>query len=56
MCDGLPHNLPGEIKVTLANCLAHSRRKFVEIYENFPDECRYVIFKLAKVYLGDRNK
>ena len=53
MCDGLSQNLPGELNVILSNCLAHSRRKFVEIYENFPEECRYVILKLLKVYRVD---
>jgi hypothetical protein len=53
MCDGLSQNLPGEIKVMLANCLAHSRRKFVEIVENFPKDCRHVILEMAKVYHTD---
>jgi hypothetical protein len=53
MCDALARNLPKEFKTILANCLAHGRRKFVEIYENFPVECEYVIELLGKVYHND---
>lgn len=53
MCDGLEHNIPTELETILSNCLAHSRRKFVEIRDNFPEECRYVIRKLGKVYHND---
>ena len=55
MCDALSRNLPKELKVILANCLAHSRRKFVEVVENFPGECRYVIEALAEVYTFDAD-
>lgn len=34
----------------MANCLAHARRKFVDVIWDFPDECRYVIETLGKVY------
>lgn len=53
MCDGLSRNLPKELKTILSNCLAHGRRKFVEAAENFPDECRYVLDRLAEVYRND---
>lgn len=53
MCDGLSWNLPRELEVILANCLAHSRRRFVAVVENFPQECRYVIETLAAVYRFD---
>ena len=42
MCDALSRNLPGELETLLANCLAHGRRKFVEVAEHFPEECRHV--------------
>src|SRR5437016_6481712 len=35
------------------NCIAHGRRKFVEVAENFPEECRYVLKQLGKVYKND---
>jgi len=53
MCDALSRNLPKELKVILANCTAHSRRRYVAVLENFPAECRYVIETLAKVYKND---
>ncbi len=53
MCDALSRNLPKEFKVILANCLAHSRRKFVDVVESFPGECRYVLETLAAVYKHD---
>jgi hypothetical protein len=53
MCDALPRNLPGELKVILANCLTHGRRYFVEAAANFPEECRYILELLGKVYHND---
>jgi transposase len=53
MSDGLSRNVPGEFKTLLANCLAHGRRKFVDIYEAFPSECHTVLEMLAKVYTND---
>ncbi len=53
MCDGLSRNLPKPIKTMLANCLTHGRRAFVDVYDNFPDECAYVIEKLGQVYNND---
>jgi len=53
MCDALSRNLPEDLKVILANCMAHSRRKFCDVVENFPEECRYVLETLGKVYKID---
>jgi hypothetical protein len=53
MSDGLSRNVPGEFKTLLANCLAHGRRRFVDIYEAFPSECHTVLETLAKVYKND---
>jgi hypothetical protein len=36
-----------------ANCLAHGRRQVVEVAENFPAECRYVLETLRDVYHND---
>ena len=33
--------------------MTHGRRNFVKVVENFPQECRYVIEVLAKVYRND---
>ncbi len=53
MCDGLGHNLPKEFETVVANCLAHARRKFVEVVNSFPDECRHVLETLRDVYAHD---
>jgi len=53
MCDALSRNLPGEFETILANCLSHGRRRFVDVVENFPEEVRYVLEILAKVYKND---
>jgi hypothetical protein len=53
MCDALSRNTSEAFKSILANCLAHGRRKFVEVAPNFPEQCRYVIETLAEVYKND---
>lgn len=53
MCDGLSRNLPGDLKAILSNCLAHSRRYFVNVAGSFPRECRHVLDLLGKVYQND---
>lgn len=53
MADALPHNVPKKFKTILANCLDHVRRKFVDVTWAFPDECRYIIETLGKVYNYD---
>ncbi|MBA7591557.1 hypothetical protein ES708_33716 [subsurface metagenome] len=53
MCDALSRNVPQEFEVILANCLVHSRRKFVDVAEVFPEECRFVLEILKDVYRND---
>jgi hypothetical protein len=56
MCDALSRNTPklsSGVEILLANCLAHGRRQFVEVAQNFPEECRYVLESLGKVYYND---
>lgn len=53
MCDALSRNLPKELEVLLANCLGHARREFVDLVEDFPEPCRYVVDHLAEVYKND---
>ena len=50
MCDALSRNLPKELKVILGNCLAHGRRKFVDLAETFPQRCLHVLEVLKEVY------
>ena len=54
MCDALARNAPKSFEVILANCLAHGRRKFVDVAASFPDECRLVLESLAEVYKTDQ--
>jgi len=53
MCDALSRNLPKQFRIILANCLSHARRKFVDVTEVFPEECRFVIEKLKDVYKNE---
>jgi transposase len=53
MCDALSWNVPKSLLTLLCNCLTHGRRNFVDVYLAFPEECRFVIETLAKVYHHD---
>ena len=56
MCDALSRNVPGSatgVEILRANCLAHGRRQFVDMAENFPNECRYVLEMLGQAYGHD---
>ena len=53
MCDALSRNLPKDLEVILANCLAHSRRRFVELAELFPEPVLHVLEVLKEVYAID---
>ena len=55
MCDGLAANEPKEFETLLARCLAHSRRRYVELAESFPDEVRFVLETLREVYRIDAD-
>ena len=45
--------MPKEFKTILGNCLAHGRRQFVDVAENFPEGCRCVLETLSEVYKHD---
>lgn len=53
MCDALSRNMPEDLRVSVANCLSHGRRNFVEVVEYFPDEVKYVVECLKQVYQVD---
>lgn len=53
MCDASSRNMPEELKTILANCLAHGRRNFVDLYDRFPEDCKYVLEALKVVYAND---
>jgi len=50
MCDGLNNNLTDEFETLLGKCILHARRHFVEVAESFPEEVRFVLETLRKVY------
>lgn len=59
MCDALswnvkrPADLPAELQRVIGHCLAHSRRRFVAVVENFPEACQHVLEQLRIVYVND---
>jgi transposase len=56
MCDALSRNLPklpAGLEVIVGHCLAHARRRFVEVTPNFPEECRHVLEELGDLYAND---
>ncbi len=50
MCDGLSRNAPTGFDTVMSSCLAHARRKYVELTETFPDQVRFVLETLRAVY------
>ena len=55
MCDALSRNLPKPLEVILGHCLAHARRRFVDVTPSFPAECRHVLETLREVYRHDAH-
>ena len=53
MCDALAANTAGDFESIVANCTSHARRRYVEVAEDFPEECRYVLETLRDVYKND---
>ena len=53
MCDALSRNFSETDKVILTHCNVHARRNFVDVAENFPDECRYVLQVFEAIYKND---
>ena len=56
MSDALSRNIPklsDSAEMLVAHCLAHGRRHFVAVAENFPAEVRHVLEQLGSVYAVD---
>ena len=53
MCDALAANTVGDMGTIVAHCLAHARRKFVEVVDHFPEACRHLLETLKTVYKND---
>ena len=50
MCDALSRNSESSLETILANCIAHARRNFVDVVENFPAEVQRVLEAFKQVY------
>ena len=53
MSDALSHNAADGADTIVAYCLAHGRRRFVDVAKSFPAECRHVLEVLRDVYQCD---
>jgi hypothetical protein len=53
MADALAANTAGDFDTLLANCLAHARRRFVDVVDTFPAEVRDVLETVREVYQTD---
>lgn len=53
MSDALASNEADDTRLIRCHCLAHGRRKFSELEEVFPTECRVVLDALAQVFDHD---
>ncbi len=53
MCDALAANTSQNLDTIVAHCLAHARRKFVEVVDRFPEECHHLLDVLKEVYQND---
>ncbi len=55
MCDALAGNTANNVKALLSTCLTHGRRNYVDVLDDFPDECRLVLKLFAGVYRNDAS-
>lgn len=55
MCDALAANVSGELATVVCKCLAHGRRKVIDVLEHFPEQALHIIERLAEVYGHDAH-
>jgi hypothetical protein len=55
MSDALARNRPGDHPTQAASCIPHGRRKFVEVYEAFPEQAAFVLETLRPVFRTDQQ-
>lgn len=53
MCDMLSRNTSGDFETIVAGCISHSRRRYVDVADSFPDEVRHVLEELKIIYKND---
>ena len=55
MSDALAHNAADGADTIVAHCRAHGRRRFVDVAQSFPAQCRHVLEVLRDVCAHDRE-
>lgn len=53
MADALSRNTSTDFEAIIANCLAHARRKHVDVVDAFPGEVAHILEEVGKVYSHD---
>lgn len=53
MSDALPANRPGDQATIASNCNSHARRRFVDVYDEFPEEVAHVLKVFKGIYAND---
>lgn len=53
MSDAMPANQPGDQTTIACNCNSHARRRFVDVYEKFPEEVAHVLKVFKDIYAND---
>ena len=53
MSDALTSNIPQSLSCQISLCNAHSRRKFVDVLSNFPEEVEHIIDCYALIWQND---
>ena len=54
-CDALSRNVPKNHDTQVANCLAHLRRKFYELFDIWPQEVTDIIGKFEQIFANDHS-
>lgn len=55
MSDGLNRNRAADVPVLRASCNAHSRRRYVELIDKFPEECGTALELFKEVYRAEAH-
>ena len=53
MGDALSANRPGDIKTIPGNCLDHFRREFYDLYDDWTEQCEFILTHLRAIYKID---
>jgi transposase len=56
MCAAASVNTSGDLDTIVAHCLAYTKRRFVDVAEDFPEECLHLLEILREVYRNDETR